>query len=194
MLRRWRARSPLQRAPCRRAGTPTRREAQTGADGRTFACTEQRRSSPTVTIGADRWTDWGDWHLGAADGRSILSARTHSREGHRLQIYPKARNEHTSLCWPCCRSIRSRAVRTRRRLGGGERARSRLTQTCLQPPADTATAATPEWRKPCPWRPVQVEDRVWRRRPGRFPRDQGGFTGPPSHPRGHHQARGPRAS
>lgn len=67
--------------------------ALTLVDGRTFAWTEQRSSSPTVTIGADRWTDWGHWHLGAADGRSILSARTHSREGHRVQIYPEARDE-----------------------------------------------------------------------------------------------------
>jgi hypothetical protein len=67
-------------------------------DGRTYVWTEQRSSAPTVTLGANGWTDWGHWHVGAADGRSILWSRTHTRDGHRVQIYPEVRDEpHLSL-------------------------------------------------------------------------------------------------
>ena len=78
------------------AGTGT----LTLVDGRAFTWTEQRSTGgPRITIGdVERWTDWGHWHLGAADGRSILWARTHSREGHRVQLSPEARDEpHLSL-------------------------------------------------------------------------------------------------
>ena len=61
-------------------------------DGKAYDWTERESSNRGIRFGSGlHRTDWGEWHLGAADGRPILWARTHDHEGHRVMVYPEGR-------------------------------------------------------------------------------------------------------